>query len=44
MKLPGINGWTVLNWLKGQRIATHSCTCVGMNRELAKKWGLLIFN
>jgi CheY-like chemotaxis protein len=26
MKLPGINGWTVLNWLKKTRITTHSCT------------------
>jgi DNA-binding response OmpR family regulator len=39
MKLPGINGWTVLNWLKGlQHIPVHVMS--GMNREkLAKRNG-----
>jgi CheY-like chemotaxis protein len=47
MKLPGINGWTVLNWLKEDKELQHIPVHVmsGMNREkLAKEMGLLIFN
>jgi hypothetical protein len=46
MKLPGINGWTVLNWLKEDKNCnTFLYIMSGMNREkLAKEMGLLIFN
>jgi CheY-like chemotaxis protein len=41
MKLPGINGWTVLNWLKEDKELQHIPVHVmsGMNREKQKKWG-----
>jgi CheY-like chemotaxis protein len=43
MKLPGINGWTVLNWLKRkelQHIPVHVMS--GMNRN--KRNGAFDFN
>jgi DNA-binding response OmpR family regulator len=40
MKLPGIDGWTVLKWLKEDKDLQHICSCYVWRREkLAKRNG-----
>jgi CheY-like chemotaxis protein len=45
MKLPGIDGWTVLKWLKEDKDLQHTVHVMsGMNREkLAKEMGAFDF-